>query len=226
MIDVDVVYQTVKNLLRKNQQGYLAPSEYNRYAGIATLSRFNELYGRTQTIQNGKQLKEAYAQTQQIDEKLSVYTISSTQAVDPTTGQFPKPDGLLRMNAVRYVFNSGIVKVKRVNQDQEADRVSSVIMPPTDEYPIYVDYGTYYQAYPFDLGNVNISYLGVPIPPLWAYTLDDNNRQIYDPDSSVNFQFESAEIGNIISKILVYAGKAVDDNGAVSLAAQLEVVGQ
>lgn len=231
MILVDDVYQIIRNLLRKNQQGYLTPGEFNRYAKVANKARFNEIYGRLQEMQAGKPVRSAYDQNQQTDEKLSVFLQVSSPTVDSTTGQVDKPDGLLRLDSITHSIQAGpqtgkIVKVRRATKDQEADWASSDVMPPTEEYPFYVDYGTFYQVYPKSIGPIKINALTSPIDPVWAYTLDGSGRAIYNPGSSINFQFEDAEIGNIISKILVYAGKAVEDGQAVQLGAQLEVKGQ
>lgn len=226
MINVNDVYEAVKSLLRKNQQGYLTPSEFIRYANISNKSRFNEIYGRPQTIINGKQTRESYAESQQIDEKLSIYLVSAvSQSVD-SGGKIDKPVGLLRMASIKHNNGGVLVKVRRRNQDQEADMASSVVMPPTAEYPFYVDYGTYYQIYPKNIGDVDWSYLASPVDVVWAYTLDDRDRPIYDPDNSVDFQLEDSEIGNIIAKILVYAGKSVGDVSAIQLGSQQQITGE
>lgn len=231
MIDVNEVYLIIQNLLRKNQQGYLTPAEYIRYANMAVRSRFNELYGRLETVVDGKQRRNAYADNQQTDEKLSVYlVVASAQSVDSTTGQISKPAGLIRMDSINHTTTSilpgKVVPVKRRNKDQESFMANNAVTPPTEEYPFYVDYGAYYQVYPKDIGDIDWSYLGNPIDVNWAYTLDGSGRPIYNSGASVHFQFEAVEIGNIVSKVLGYAGKSVGDIQAITLGQQLEIKGQ
>lgn len=228
MISIDTVYKTVQSLLKKNQQGYITPGEFNNYAKLANLSRFNELYGRPETYQNGRP-KIAYAETQLIDEKLSPFIQTSILPVAAITGYVSKPNTLLRMDAMKYNRTVGgvkkVKKVRRVNKDKEAAFIDSKVMPPTEDYPIYVDYGTYYQIYPITLNEVELVFLGKPVSPLWAYTIT-GGRPIYDSVSSVNFEWDESEFGNIVSKILELAGVSVSDNNAVNFGAQQEIKGQ
>lgn len=222
MIDIDSVYRTIQDLLRKNQQGYLTPAEYNRYANIANKARFNELYGPAQQERSGKPIREGYDQNQQIDEKLAPFVVRSVFTIG-STGHAARPSDLLRMDAVLSASGGSM---RRVNKDSEGSWATNKIMPPTIDYPFYVDYGLYYQFYPFNPGLINFSYLSQPGIVKWAYVLDGNGRPIYDPTNAVHFKWEDNEIGNIIAKILEYAGKSVADMAAVQLAAQLDTKGQ
>jgi hypothetical protein len=222
MIDINSVYKTVQDLLRKNQQGYLTPSEFNRYANIANKFRFNELYGPTQQERNGKPIREGYGQNQQIDEKLSVFLIKATISIDGA-GHLVKPNNFLRLDSVQ---KTDVKTFKWTTRDKEGSYINSAVLPPTAQYVVYADYGTYYRFTPNSLGSADVTYLSKPADVVWAYTLDVNNRPIYNSGGSTHFQWEDNEVGNIIAKILEYAGKAVADGSAVQLAAQLDAKGQ
>ena len=42
--DISVVYNTLKDLANKDQQGFISPTEFNRFANIAQLNIFNGLF--------------------------------------------------------------------------------------------------------------------------------------------------------------------------------------
>lgn len=225
MILIDTVYSIVRNLLRKNQQGYIAPSEFNRYAVMANYARFNELYGAPESMRMGVPVRMAYAEAKQIDEKLSVFLVTASLTPN-SNGVLTRPTDMLRMDSIKSTTNGKISKVKRLNKNQEAIMAGSVAFPPTIEYPFYVDYGSFYKFYPATIGAVDAAYLATPGTVFWNHTNDGQGRPVYSASGTTNFKWEESEIGNIVAKILEYAGKSVGDNTAIQLAAQLEMKGQ
>ena len=44
MISVQAVYETVKNVVNKDQKGFMSPEVFNSFAKIAQLNIFNEIF--------------------------------------------------------------------------------------------------------------------------------------------------------------------------------------
>lgn len=221
MINIDTVYQTVRSLLRKNQQGYITPGEFNRYANMANNSRFNEIYGR---LEVNSPVRTKYAETQQIEEKLAPFLVDDVLTID-SNGKVNRPGSLLRVVSLIRAVGEEVFPIRRVTLDKEAFWANSKIMPPTEQYAMYTDHGLYFQFWPKNLGSNPITYLRQPLDVSWAYTVVDG-APTYDIGSSIDFKWEPNEIGNIVSKILEYAGMSVADQAAVGFGAQSEVKGQ
>lgn len=86
-----------------------------------------------------------------------------------------------------------------------SDRMNSVIVPPTKEYPVAKMAGGVIQFAPKNLKTVNFTYLREPATPVLAYTLDGNNDYVYDAANSVQFDFPQVclpDIANLIFEIM------------------------
>lgn len=65
-----------------------------------------------------------------------------------------------------------------------------------------------------DLTDFNFSYLKVPTRPVWAYTTV-NSRPVFDPNNSVDLEWNPVHHLSIIKGALTYLGVAVEDNDLV-----------
>jgi hypothetical protein len=191
----------------------LGPDEFNRLINQASYARFNELYGKPEQYAgaNFPIAKIAYARTQEISEKLSPFIVSDTVAV--SSGIAAVPDDLVHAVALR----SGTNTVKRVEFDRLASYLNSSIDNPTTDFPIYVQIENTYKIYPSTINSVNLDYLKLPGEAVWAYTMS-GNRPVYDPTNSIDLEWSTDEINNIVMKVLSMFGISVKDQQLVNYA--------
>lgn len=210
---INETYLFVQELINKNQNGYLGPDEFNRLINQASYARFNELYGKPEQYAgaNFPIAKIAYARTQEISEKLSPFIVSDTVAV--SSGIAAVPDDLVHAVALR----SGTNTVKRVEFDRLASYLNSSIDNPTADFPIYVQIENTYKIYPSTINSVNLDYLKLPGEAVWAYTMS-GNRPVYDPTNSIDLEWSTDEINNIVMKVLSMFGISVKDQQLVNYA--------
>ena len=77
---VNVVYNTLKDLVNKDQQGFVTVDEFNRFAQVAQLRIFNRLFD---TLKHGSRLERAgfgqgrdKSKQKQIQEDLAIFAKS------------------------------------------------------------------------------------------------------------------------------------------------------
>ena len=97
--DTSVVYNTLKDLTNKDQQGFISPTEFNRFAQIAQLNIFNGLFDE---LKDAKKLSRSgfnpmrdKSRMKRIEEDLSFF--SKKLPVSKASGVFFKPDDLSRI---------------------------------------------------------------------------------------------------------------------------------
>ena len=91
---VYVVYETLKNLVNKDQMGFVTVDEFNRFAQVAQLRIYNRLFDQ---LKDGSRLERAgfgqgrdKSKFKQVQEDLAVFAKSKT--VSKSGGVFTKPD--------------------------------------------------------------------------------------------------------------------------------------
>lgn len=93
-------------------------------------------------------------------------------------------------------------EVEFLTDSNWSDRVSSKIDMPNKEYPIAKWIGNNkIQFLPRDLKAVNFTYLRTPIVPILGYTYDVNNDIVYDPNTSVQFEWPQVCLSDIANSI-------------------------
>ena len=82
-----------------------------------------------------------------------------------------------------------------------------------------IEYDGYYQIFPKDLGNVVFTYLRLPIPAVWGFTLV-NGEPVYDATTSTDSEFPDECIQDIALKMASILGISVKDQMVLSYAEQ------
>jgi hypothetical protein len=107
-----------------------------------------------------------------------------------------------------YVRNNGqgiFVPVRESTQKDFGTVEASLLLLPTARFPKYSEYSDHIEFLPRNLGTARFSYFSRPAKPIWAYTTL-NNRPVYDPVNSVQFEESEYSMNRIIPEILSYYG--------------------
>lgn len=198
MASIDECYRLLKYRATKaGFNGNVSPNDFNLIWPRAERRHFNSQY-------------KQYLLTQEIGESLLPFKTNPITVTIDVTGKWtkPTPNVILHMDAVRGLVDS--VEIVRFADDRLANKLASEYDAPTATFPIYVDYETYLQFYPINLGSAKIVYLQKLVDSKWAYTLVDD-RPVYDEDNSIQPKWSDDDIDEISYIVLSDLGVSMRD---------------
>lgn len=214
MISVNEIYQPVVSLAQKAQHGTIRVADFNRYATMASQDLFNERLGSDRDFYKlGKGMaKTSAGMDKQVDQSLRVFyvpdsplTVASGVATIPTDLEFVD----------KIVYNQK--PLKWVPNNKFEPYLNSTIDVPTVDYPIYTDLNTQIKVAPNAITPVLMSYYKTPANIVWNYTLV-NERPVFNPTGSTNFEWANVEKVQLIMRILGYIGITIREQELVQYA--------
>ena len=144
MASVQRVYNALKDLVNKDQRGFITPAIFNRFASVAQMNVFNGLFDqqRTAVRMRRQQVDSPRDQNKfvQVLEDLSMLTKKETLTL--ASGVVNKPSDLGRVISMFTVGNlvlgvSNKAQVQIVYNSDDIDLVNlSDISKPTDQNPV------------------------------------------------------------------------------------------
>jgi hypothetical protein len=220
-VNVDTVYQTVQALANKEQRGYLTPQEFNLFANQAQQDIFQ------QYTYDLNAFREKRPQEHQIGDSVShlMRKIRGTNGVSYTinlvTGGTALPSG----NIGRIFRGQGATRreLKNISPDTIRNlRLSKWHLKGMTSTFFFDDGDRMIQVWDQN-GQVTTGITceritGVPGLVYWGYMVV-NEKAMYNPGASKNFDLINDEQSNIIIKILKLAGISIEDPGLVQAAA-------
>jgi hypothetical protein len=195
--DISVVYNTLKDLANKDQQGFISPTEFNRFANIAQLNIFNGLFDE---LKDAKRLSRSgynpmrdKSRIKRIEEDLSYFSKKITQP--KASGKFAKPDDLARIIGVTtagsILLDQSTKKPIELCYDEEKiERILvSNLSAPTAEFPVAL-VSEFLHVFPTTVNKIEIRYYkypestvsGVRNGGLPNYTTDAQRRDFEIPE--------------------------------------------
>jgi hypothetical protein len=215
-ISTDTVYQKVLALANKEQRGYITPQEFNLFASQAQMeildqyfydiNQFGRLHGNDTEYSDMLSL---------LDEKLAALKKSSTETV--SNGEFVLGGDVYKLGSI---INRNI-ELEEINYNEHKLRNLSPLTKPTFTRPVYINQNGKINIYPVTITSVFVSYIKKPSPPKWGYIVI-NEKALYDPSSTVNFELHQSEESELVYKILTFAGLAIEKPQLMQSAAGLE----
>lgn len=203
---VDNIYTYMRFLVNKNQSGGVSDTDLFYSWNSQQRSYQADLLGRWQNRNNTKTgANIGLIEDARIMEILSEFTINDL--FDVTNGLVVKPDNFIHLLSMRINDET----VTPINTDQTSSVLKSVIDAPsedTDTY-YYTQNNLGFILYPQTLsgsGIVALDYIVKPTDIVWGYTWDTDNRQIYDPLTSVQPQWQDDVIVEITKRTLTELG--------------------
>ena len=108
MASVNSVYKTLKDVVNKDQQGFITPDTFNNFASVAQLRIYNRLFDNLKDAQ--RNVKAGFDRgrdkglVKRIQEDLSVFSKTSNTITRESSGVFNKPADLSRIISI---YSSG-----------------------------------------------------------------------------------------------------------------------
>jgi hypothetical protein len=141
-----LVYNTLQDLANKDQQGFVTPVEFNRFAQVAQLNIFNGLFDELKDVKklsrSGFDPSRDKARFKRIQEDLSFFSKKTEIPRDAVTFIHEKPEDLSRIISIStaggFVLDQSTKKPIEICYDEE--KIERILInnlsSPTEEFPI------------------------------------------------------------------------------------------
>ncbi len=115
------------------------------------------------------------------------------------------------------------IDVETIDNAQLGGRLSSDVLRPDKYNPIVTFYDDYAWYHPIDLGACIFEYLRQPVEVVWGYTIDPVTLlEVYDPATSVNFEWRWQMRNELIIKVCSYFGVSVRESDIFQYTQEME----
>jgi hypothetical protein len=231
MASVSNVYFGLKNLANKDQKGFITPTIFNQFAGIAQMNIFNRLLNDEMVLVNVRKARNIDAGRQesrlkQIREDLSFF--SKTSTLSSNNAIFSKPDDLARIIGAKtfgtfILGQSTSTTIDLVFDEDKAEYILlSSISRPTDTNPIAVITETI-NVYPNTVRKIQLRYYKTPEGlnpttgarvasfPKFGYVVNNAGIEQFLPSQSVDFELPEHYTPIIIMEIAKLIGVSINE---------------
>lgn len=196
---VDNIYSYTKFLTNKNQAGSISSTDLFNAWNAEQTQYHEDLVGRWQKQNNTKTgIMSGLVEDELTISKLAPFIVPTTIAVGGGLG-FKPADYIygiaLRINGTK-VFWVSHDTIWAVNDD--------VIDPPSlaDDSYYYTEYLSYFFFLPASVTTFDLDYVAETTDIIWGFTLDGQNRQVYDAGSSVQPKWNKNTVVEITKRTL------------------------
>ena len=246
MVSIDRVYQKVLALANKEQRGYITPQEFNLFAHHAQMEIFEQYFYDLNQFLRTPGNSAAYSDmVTNLEEKISIFERYDQE------GEILEPEkGIVRIQFFSFIHRLGMVRVRYDSgniveaEELQLNEINKYAYSPlgrwSETLPVYTRYSGDYVAnadsrsllrvYPNPnsvhpskpISNVLLSYVQTPRKPNWAYNVI-NNKPLYNSTDAIDFELHDSEEVELVYKILLLAGVAIEKPELTQSAAGLNV---
>ena len=240
MASVYRVYTALKDLVNKDQRGFVTPATFNSLAAAAQMNIYNRLFS---TAAENKRLRLSQfdagfdkSRVKMDAEDLAVFAKSSS--ITLTNGSGTKPNDLGRIIALTtngvYMFNSSTsVPIAIVYDDVKMDYIlRSSLSVPSNDFPVAL-VGSDIQVFPTTIPSVKLRYYKLPqglnpatgaktvSQPKFGYTVSAN-KEIYSATNSTDFELPETYFSDLVIEIAKMIGVNLRDQDVYAYASTEE----
>ncbi len=229
MVNVNDVKRLLDLISNKNQNGQITTDRFNIAAKAVSIMWLNANIGEPNIQRNGMSANDMfYESDRKITDNLLHLVTPQSLGIN-SQGRALLPQNFSYTSSVRYKISDlqidGTYKVREVKVDpvddgQLSERLNSEMLYPTNEYPIYNIKNGYLQVYPYTKGHLIYTYIRLPQIPVWAYTIV-NGAQVYDPTTSVDFDYPDDNLNEISFRMCGYLGINISNQLLLSYTNQM-----
>ncbi len=214
MVSIDTVYQKVLMFANKEQRGYITPQEFNMFADHAQKEIFEQYFYDLNQFSRVPGNSGEYSDiVHNINEKIAIFERAGT-----ITGTNITAPDFYRLGTVIYNSN----EVEEVQQNEILYINQSPLTKPSETRPVYVRTGGLtVDLYPTFLTGATCTYIARPSQPQWGYVVV-LGKAMYDPSNTTDFDLHPAEEGELVYKILKFAGISMKREDIASVGQGLE----
>lgn len=168
-VSVGAVYNTLKDLVNKDQNGFVTPVTFNNFAQVAQLRIFNRLFDE---LKDAKRVNRAgfnpgrdKSRFKRIEEDLAFF--ARTLEIPKTNGVFPKPEDLSRIISSTTVGSLLMGESTRTIIDlcYDEDKIERLLLSdisrPTEMAPVAL-VSNDIEVFPDSINRIRLRYYKIP----------------------------------------------------------------
>ena len=234
-VSVNVVYGTLKNLVNKDQRGFVNVDEFNRFAQVAQLRIYNRLFDQ---LKDGSRLERAgfgqgrdKSKFKQILEELAVFAKSSD--VSKSSGVYARPSDLSRVISIStsgdlLLGQTTRTPVEIVYDEEKIERIlGSTLNAPSESFPVALVTGDI-EVFPESIQKIKVRYYKIPQsfttaatpvrssdPPTFA---TNTNNETYNSTNSRDFELPEHYTMELVYEIADLIGINLRDTNVQAFA--------
>ena len=225
MASVSAVYDTLKDLVNKDQNGFITPEIFNNFAQVAQVRIFNRLFDE---LKDAKRMNRAgfnpgrdKSRFKRIEEDLAVFARTATISKNQNTLRFDKPADLSRIissttNGSILLGQSTRTPIEMCYDEDKIERILiSDISRPTEEFPVAL-ISQDIEIFPESINRIRLryykfpestDYLGVASvnPPQYAITTIAG-VETFNAANSYDFELPDHYLETLVLEIAQMAG--------------------
>jgi len=229
---VVTVYETLRDLANKDQQGFVTETEFNRFASIAQLNIFNGLFDE---LKDAKRLTRAgfnpmrdKSRIKRIEEDLSIFstkaTVTKSNGVfDMTSDDTIKPVARIISisTAGSILLNQSTKKPIEICYDEEKiERILiSNLSAPTEEFPVALVSNDIH-VFPTSINKIEVRYYKFPEGRNVDGTRSDSPPTYTTSGTSIDFELPEHYTSDLVYEIGKMVGLNLRDNDIVNYTGQ------
>ena len=232
MASVNRVYSALKDLVNKDQRGFVTPAVFNNFAQVAQMNLFNKLFSDAAL---NKRLRQSQfdagrdkSRVKQANEDLSYFSKKAT--ISLTTGVGDKPSDLARVISL-FTTDATAKNLELIYDEEKLEYIlRSTLSAPTTTYPIAL-VADDINVFPTSIASVIMRYYKIPqglVPstgarttssPRFGYTVVAG-KEVYDVANSVDFELPEHYFAELVVEIAKLIGVNLRDTEVYAYANQ------
>jgi hypothetical protein len=209
MINVDYFIQLYSAIAEKNNVGQtLTPDQQNIFMNQAQLQLMSEDY-------------QTFFKTKVVTNFLQTYLkVGTPIPVPASTGLIAYPTDLQYVSSVSHYYNSLWYDSEYVDSaDWDKIQMPNSLLKPTFRFTKYRQIDNGIEFAPKTIGISKVAYFKTPTPPIWNYTIV-NNEPVYTSTGSVDFECDSFNTNRLMAIFLQLVGINLKDTDVAGFANQ------
>ena len=229
---VNRVYEAVKDLMNKEQKGFVTGKVFNSFAQIAQLNVFHELFDDVITAKKlrsqGVDGSDGTSAYNEAIENLAFYKVEASVSNGALPADMYKLIGIRKTGSPSERTPFEIVR----NNNDAAHILGSNLSTPTEAFPLAVVTNTV-ELFPTSISKAVMTYYRLPgsvktdgtfsdLPPIVATTSDGYNGGIVMANGYRDFMIPRAYESELVYEIAKLIGVRLEDQGVTEFASQEE----
>lgn len=231
MASIIYVYNTLKDLVNKDQKGFVSADEFNNLAKLAQLNIYNDMFS---DIHDSKRLKRQgidggrdKSMSKRIHEDLAYF--SKSEPIAKANGHFSKPADLSRIISANtfgsYVLDfSSKTPIELLYDEEKIERVLvSNLSAPSEDYPVALVSDNIY-VFPTTINKIQLRYYKIPecktlggVRALGSPKIVFDQNSNIDTDSSRDFELPDHYEADLVEQIATMIGLSLRDGDVTAL---------
>ena len=231
MVSVQAVYRTLQDLANKDQKGFITPAVFNRFAALAQLNIYNELFqelvkAKQALRQNVDPGRDKSIRKQTLEDLAFFVVRDYLISASSTSNLYIKPSNLSKIISISSTstvsadnnYDSTTNRYDRKSVELVYD-VDKIIAEDIEIFPTSIsDITLTYYRRP---GSVNLDGESTDSPPTYG-EIFMNGMSMYNPDTTLNFMLPSHYDTELVMEIGKLIGVRLRDPNLAQFAATEE----